>query len=460
MNQEPVPETPTLPPPPETTSNLDFRIPTRHILSPEDLEIFQSSSTYTLVTAWIFNISDSVRGKVMTPETEGEKKRGEAVNKEVDKKRDNEPEKEADKEAGQEAGKEANKGDMRPDIKESPTDGHKDNESSRNLSPFVEKIDSVLSFLDELVSQYPPLDTGTRFGNPAFRSFQADVVEQSQHIHANLLGLPAAQSGAIAEVSTYLTHSFGSEERLDYGSGHELNFMLWLLTLYQLGHLRAPDDLAALGLTVFPHYLRLMRHVQSTYYLEPAGSHGVWGLDDYHFLPFLFGASQLVGHPYVTPRSIHNAVVLDEEADKYLYLDQVRWVDSVKTVKGLRWHSPMLDDISGAKTWAKIEAGMKRMFIKEILGKLPIMQHFLFGSLIPADPRMGSWMTAAAENDDDDEAAQAAREERLRHVREKGHEPDYWGDCCGIKIPSTVAAGEAARKRMGGQRGLRPIPFD
>ena len=107
----------------------------------------------------------------------------------------------------------------------------------------------------------------------------------------------------------------------------------------------------------------------------------------------------------------------------------------------------MLDDISGAKNWEKVEGGMRRMFMKEVLGKLPVMQHFLFGGLIPAVEGMGRESTEGE--------GMLEMKEAPGHL----HNDNQWGECCGIKVPSTIAAAQEAKKQGGGE-GLRRIPFD
>lgn len=139
-------------------------------------------------------------------------------------------------------------------------------------------------------------------------SSQAET-QLAPSLHAGLPGFPKE---ATPEVSLYFQEAWGNRIRVDYGSGMELNFLCWLYALVLFSSLRVltacirmclqrlgvvqESDHTALVVRVFWRYIQVMRILQSSYWLEPAGSHGVWGLDDYHFLPFLFGSAQLRGN--------------------------------------------------------------------------------------------------------------------------------------------------------------------
>ncbi|KAI0265437.1 hypothetical protein BC834DRAFT_879518 [Gloeopeniophorella convolvens] len=318
-------------------------------------------------------------------------------------------------------------------------------------SPAVSAIISVLDRVEELAKETPPVDNAaSRFGNPAFKTLYDKIQETAPQLHVSLPGLPTE---AIPEVSGYFTEAWGNRTRIDYGSGMELNFLCWLICLGRLGVLQESDHVA-LVVRVFWRYIQVMRTLQSVYWLEPAGSHGVWGLDDYHFLPFLFGSAQLRGHKYLRPKSIHDSEVVEEFAKDYMYLACIRFINSVKTAS-LRWHSPMLDDISAVKTWDKVNQGMVKMYHAEVLGKLPVMQHFLFGSILEYE---GPVVPLPAGNQDDAHYGHA-------HTHADPSEAHAgWHDPCGIPVPSVfAAAAEAQSKQVGvrlGGPGIRPVPFD
>lgn len=119
---------------------------------------------------------------------------------------------------------------------------------------------------------------------------------------------------------------------------------------------------------MFPSYLKLIRRLITTYTLEPAGSHGVWGLDDHAFIPYIFGSAQL-GPPMTEdssvpvegsredapePSDVTKPAVVERERKRNLYFDAIGFIYDVK--KGPFWeHSPILYDISGIRDgWGKV----------------------------------------------------------------------------------------------------------
>ncbi|RKP01744.1 hypothetical protein CXG81DRAFT_11622 [Caulochytrium protostelioides] len=247
------------------------------------------------------------------------------------------------------------------------------------LSPSVERILAMLNTIDAWIDEIPPLETPQRFGNRAFRTFIERLELQAEDLLSELLPEPLWPS--IPELTPYLAGGFGHGVRIDYGSGHELSFVALLCCLDLIDYTDASDR-RALILAVFVRYLEIVRRLQATYRLEPAGSHGVWGLDDFQFLPYYWGAHQLVGHPHLKPKSVLSDDILQHFSKDYMYLRAIQFIHEMKQGP-FHEHSPLLYDISGVPTWTKVNSGMMKMYIAEVLEKFPVVQHLPFGSLLP-----------------------------------------------------------------------------
>lgn len=308
-------------------------------------------------------------------------------------------------------------------------DTHTDTDARRSHGrAVVQRFVDFMAELHALVDAVPPLQQPMRFGNKAFRDWHARLVERAPLFLRDLLAFHVdflathTHSGAVetntqtasdndhtindntenndnntiilcaenidsaaAELAHYLFDMFGNATRIDYGTGHELNFAILFLLLKKLGVVQG-EDLPLVVTQAFPAYVRTMRKLQTVYMLEPAGSHGVWGLDDYHCLLFLWGAAQLSRQSgndvEITPSAIHDAEVVREFASEYIYLEGIAFIRHIKHGAPFAETSPMLNDISGMHHWAKICSGLMKLFQGEVLNKFPVIQHIRFGSLL------------------------------------------------------------------------------
>lgn len=155
------------------------------------------------------------------------------------------------------------------------------------------------------------------------------------------------------------------------------------MALFKIGVLDKSDELP-IAIRVFNTYLNFVRKLQVTYRLEPAGSQGVWALDDYQFIPFIWGSAQLIGTE-IEPAKFVEQETIEEYRKEFLFISCIDYIQQVKTGH-IAEHSNQLWNISAIQSWTKICTGLIKMYQKEVLSKFPVIQHVLFGSVFTLNP--------------------------------------------------------------------------
>ena len=94
------------------------------------------------------------------------------------------------------------------------------NECLLNFDPLFDK-------LEEIYNNNPPKKGEARFDDPVFKRFHQELTNKFDDImNTTILSPKDMPKNIIIELKTYFLDSFGNQFRLDYGTGHELNFFV------------------------------------------------------------------------------------------------------------------------------------------------------------------------------------------------------------------------------------------
>lgn len=113
--------------------------------------------------------------------------------------------------------------------------------SAVHFSETILQLRKLLLTLGDIIDE-APLDSGPRrFGNLSFRKWYALVESRSVSVLEEFLPREVcsfkneSDVDAVNELREYFLGSFGSGQRLDYGTGHELSFLAFLACIWKLG---------------------------------------------------------------------------------------------------------------------------------------------------------------------------------------------------------------------------------
>ncbi|KAK1936411.1 putative phosphotyrosyl phosphatase activator [Babesia divergens] len=241
-------------------------------------------------------------------------------------------------------------------------------QEEKTVSSTISRLISVLNRIEELTVHYKPEDhTGCRFGSKAHSIWLNHISEIWDEV-ADELGITKADldEGSKLKMRMHFLNSFGSNTRVDYGTGHEIQFTWFLKCLYD-ANLLNEEDLSDLVLRVMSRYFKFVRYLIDRYNLEPAGSKGAWGIDHYQFLPFLLGSAQLKSNIEVVPQWIVQQGNTSTLTERYIFLQTMEYIK--KKLKGLTLEiaAPMLFAICNSCGWRKINSGLIKMYKDDIV---------------------------------------------------------------------------------------------
>lgn len=309
----------------------------------------------------------------------------------------------------------------------------------------MDALQAVASACDRFA---PEPGEARRYGSPKFRAWHAWLSEAGPSLVAAAIGR------ASPELSARLGASFGDPTRVDYGTGHELAFVTFLFCAHKLGALTDADvDGGGACRGIFAEYVRTCRIVQKCFGLEPAGSLGVWALDDYQMLPFVFGSAQRCrreGSQDNSPAAWADEETGDVAAGALDDAASCMFLEAVDFVKACTAHAPaplvtvapILFNTS-MNPWHVINRRVLRLWDEEVLGRKPVVQHLLFGEIFAAD-----WAPPPAEvggeNNEDADAARLARrlavmEAANKKLREGAPPPPARSRLWNHKAPDSMA---------------------
>ncbi|KAI5963456.1 RRD1 [Candida pseudojiufengensis] len=243
-------------------------------------------------------------------------------------------------------------------------------------------IQLILDIFDKstiLINETEPIKGPTRFGNIAYRVWYEKMDQILPELLDQLHYKHHDKAQFMTELKYYLINSFGSKMRLDYGTGHELSYLAFIGALIQNENVLSKPTGEEI-LVLFAKYYDLIRNLILTYNLEPAGSHGVWGLDDHFHLIYILGASQFCDDKFApSVRQVLSSQVINAYKLSNLYVNAIAFIFKLKTGP-FNEHSPIINDIHMTViSWSKVRQGLSKMYMVEVLGKYPVIQHFWFG---------------------------------------------------------------------------------